>query len=471
MIARFKKRTRKMNPMLLNVIVISAILHVVAAVLVGGYIVSTSMQTKEPEFEPPPSMERIEPKKIQYQVQMAEQQKKSASSKPQKRIQVKAINNLNVPKINIALPQINTKIGVSGMSQGIGRGTGLGGGGGLGMGAKAVSLFKVKASGERFLFLVDASERTMTDIKGGLKAYNAIRNEITKLINGLPPSIVFNVGFFDTDSSSVQFKFFKESLQAATPDVKKEFSDWVKTVNPDTSNTGIEKTNYSLKKRMPRSTMNHALQITQVAMEQKADAAFIISGGWQDVYEKVRRSPNREELKWLRAEREKRLKEYEKAGWDRAKLREHAKERARWAREAQQAYAAYQKKRESSGVGRQLGSNWQTWASKNFKEVPEGPPDPRPEYYTPGNFPFYYEKKDVQAYLRSVIDEHYGSGASRQKYSINLIVFMGDAEIEQFEQKDKKGFRDMQNEWKSFTRDFRGRYSLLKSKTDAIKSE
>lgn len=453
--------------MLFNVIVISAILHVVAAILIGGYIVSTSMQQKKPEFEAPPPAERIEPQKIQYQVKMAQQQKESQSAKPQKRIQVKAVSNLNVPQINIQMPQINTKVSASGLTNGIGRGSNLGGSGGLGMGAKAVSLFKVKASGERFLFLVDADERTMTDIKGGIKAYNAIRNEITKLINGLPPSIVFNVGFFD---NRARVQLFKESLQAATPDLKKEFAAWVETINPNTSDVGVKDPNYRLQRRMERSSMNQPLQITQIAIEQKADATFIISGGWGDIYERVRRTPTKEELDWLRKEREKRQKEYEKLGWTREKLREFAKERAAWSRMAQQKYEEYNKGREAKGVGRQLGSNWLNWARQNkIPGEPQEPPAPAPEYYTPGAYNFYYEKEDVEAYLRSVIDENYGTGASRQKFSINLIVFMGDAEIDQAEEKNKKEFKDRQSEWRSFTRDFNGRYSLLKSKTDAIK--
>ena len=469
MISQFKKKTRKLNPMLLNVIVISAILHVVAAVLIGGWIVSTSMAPPEPEFAPPPPTEKMVPKKIEYSVAMAQQQKKSVSSKPKKRIQVKAINNLNTPKINIALPQINTKIGVAGIGKGIGRGSALGGGG-LGMGAKAVSLFKVKASGERFLFLVDCTDRTMTDIKGGLKAYNAIRDEITKLINGLPPSIVFNVGFFDKAGPTVQFLFFKQGLQAATPSAKSEFASWVKTINRDADNVGIDNNgNYRLTKKMPRSTMNHSLQITQVAMEQKADAAFIISGSWTDLYENVRRSPDKKELDWLKKERDKAKKAYEKAGWDRAKLREYAKESAQWTRDAQLAYKAYQEKRVKSGGNRQLGTDYYKWAQKNFKDQPEGPEGDAPEKYTPGNYKFFYEKKEVQAYLRSVIDENYGTGASRKKYSMNLIVFMGDDEIKQAMDKDKDQFKEDQRVWKGFARDFKGRFSLLKSKTVAIK--
>ena len=45
--------------------------------------------------------------------------------------------------------------------------------------------FGIKASGNRVIFIIDASRFMLTDEKGGIPAYNKVKDEIAQMMAGL----------------------------------------------------------------------------------------------------------------------------------------------------------------------------------------------------------------------------------------------------------------------------------------------
>ena len=112
------------NLPLVNVLVISLLLHVVAGLVVGSVVIARSFTEEEKEFKPPPKITKVEPKKIQYKQDVKKQQKDSAPPRPDP-IQVPTPDNLSVPDISVDISGTSPNVEVG---QGTGAGSGLGNG-------------------------------------------------------------------------------------------------------------------------------------------------------------------------------------------------------------------------------------------------------------------------------------------------------------------------------------------------------
>ena len=116
----------------------------------GGITLYEAMRPLDADFEDPPPAEKIERVKLEYKVRMQEKQKQSA--RPKQKLQVQSVNNVNMPDLDIQVPNL-------GSSGNVGRfGDGRFGeleGGSLGIGEVSVDLFDIKSKGEKFLFVID----------------------------------------------------------------------------------------------------------------------------------------------------------------------------------------------------------------------------------------------------------------------------------------------------------------------------
>ena len=117
-------KKKNYNLPLVNVLVISLLLHVVAGLVVGSVVIARSFTEEEKEFKPPPKITKVEPKKIQYKQDVKKQQKDSAPPRPDP-IQVPTPDNLSVPDISVDISGTSPNVEVG---QGTGAGSGLGDG-------------------------------------------------------------------------------------------------------------------------------------------------------------------------------------------------------------------------------------------------------------------------------------------------------------------------------------------------------
>lgn len=294
----FKPKKEKRG-LLYQVFILVAIIQISALVAFSGYIVSQSI-IEEQKLDAPPPVEKVQPAAQEHKVRVERQQKKSR--KMTKRIQVANPQNVNAPEVKVTIPaSISTGAGISTVSDKV-----------MSVGMKiavtTVEIGGIKSKTEKVLICVDAGPYLMTDERGGLDTYKVIREDIKRLVNNLPSTVLFNLMAFDI-STGAQMKFFQGNLVAATAFNKRIACDWINPINTALGKTGVGSIRgpyYNLKyeflKQPPASQyynpwISNIYRVYQAALEQGADTIYILTTSWVD--------PDKIKLPWSDAETER----------------------------------------------------------------------------------------------------------------------------------------------------------------------
>lgn len=275
---------KKMNPMLVKVIVISVLVHVVGAFIAGVVTIATIVIQDDAQFEEPPKVTEEEPPR-EVKVQIRPQQPRQEQAQ---RLRMRPVANIAVANVDVNLPSMDQNFTVSAGLGGVGGGRLLGGTrGSIGMGLSDISVFGLKTRAERILFVIDTNRRMVTDEKGGLDSYRVIKDEISDMVGNLSAGTLFNVMLTDIR----RIKLFKPRLVPSGNEVHQELIKWISTVNNNAATPGLEGVSGSimpLLRALPESEMqaavswnnghNHTAFMTQLVIEQSADAIFMITG-------------------------------------------------------------------------------------------------------------------------------------------------------------------------------------------------
>ncbi len=276
-------KKKKMNPLLMKVIVISVGMHVIAGFIAGIITVANIVIQEDAQFEEPPVVEIEEPPppvKVQIKPQQPKQQQAQ-------RLSMRPVANIAVAQVDVNLPDMDQSFTVSAGLGGIGGGSLLGGTrGSIGMGLSDVSVFGLKTRAERILFVIDANRQMVTDKKGGLNSYKVIKDEITDMVGNLSAGTLFNVMLQDRSRTML----FKPQLTSAGAEVHQELIQWINPINASATKVGLEDNRLAKKpqlKTLNGEAVNTAIRhgwrgnetgfITQVALEQNVDAIFFIT--------------------------------------------------------------------------------------------------------------------------------------------------------------------------------------------------
>ena len=268
--------------LLYQVFIVVAIIQVILLVALGGVIVTQSIITDDKKFDAPPTIEKVDQAKKETRVRVQQQQKKT--QKLTRRISITNPQNTNLPQVNITLPQsMSTGAGISAISS-------------IDMTSKfnivttTVDIGGIKSKTEKVLICIDTGKYLMTDERGGLDTYKAIRDDIKKLVNSLPPTVLFNLMAYSTEYGT-SINMFQPSLVAATSANKKMACDFVEPLNASLSRLGPGGNNYKLKypflPQPPDSNhysqyVSNIYRIYQAALEQGADTIYILTTSWTD---------------------------------------------------------------------------------------------------------------------------------------------------------------------------------------------
>ena len=181
-------------------------------------------------------------------------------------------------------------------------------------GTTNVNFFGIKSKGRRIAFLIEAERYMLTDPKGGIPAYQIVKEEIANMISKFGVSTAFNVLMFDHFHLSA----FSERLVPGTTANMSKVRDWLYPVNQDFAKIGLASIGYpALKAKtevepiQSRLLQGYMLAI-QYALESDVDTVFIITSGWRhmsafenqeeiDAFLKKQRWGEKEEREWLAA--------------------------------------------------------------------------------------------------------------------------------------------------------------------------
>lgn len=297
------EQKRKMNPMLIKVIIVSVLVHVVLAFVAGVITVANIVIKEEAQFEEPPAVEEVEPPK-EVKVQIPQQQ---APKMQAQNLTMRPVANISVASVDVNLPSMSDSFTVSAALGDIGNGGNLLAGtrGSLGLGISNVSVFGLKTRAERILFVIDTNRQMVTDKKGGLNSYQVIKDEIIDMVGNLSAGTLYNVMLHDRNRTML----FKPQLVPAGADSHQQLIRWIAPINSDANNPGLEGVRGASRPSLPTladDPVNDALPIshrgndtgfiTQTALEQGIDAVFFITG-YHKGFEAVRRRMTEKEQK------------------------------------------------------------------------------------------------------------------------------------------------------------------------------
>lgn len=182
------KIVRRFNKALIQVIAISLLVHVIGLFILGSVVIFQNLQVEEAEFEAPQlPIESIEPQRIE--VRLNKLQKKSKP--PRARISVMNPSQINVPNLDLDLPDINDNAYVGGF----GRGHGMTGGS-FDLGKMAVDFFGISDDAERVAFVVDYSLSMNREVEKGVSRFTLMKQELVRSISSLPSSTMVATIFF-----------------------------------------------------------------------------------------------------------------------------------------------------------------------------------------------------------------------------------------------------------------------------------
>ena len=435
-----------MNPMLLNVLLISGGVHAVALFILGSITVYKYIIPDEAQFEEPSSVvEEQPPPEVKIEIKQQPPKQQAMQS-----LRMKQVGNIAVSAVDVNLPNMQESFTVSAGMGGFGSGSLLGGTRGtLGIGMSDISVFGLKTRAERILFVIDANSQMLTDTKGGLRSYKIIKDEITDMVGNLSAGTLFNVMMADKRNS----KFFKKQLVPAGQEVHQQLIQWITPINANARNAGLvegardvgRERLETLSKEATHEDILWANQpgndtafVTQLAIEQDVDAIFFIAG-YHRGFERVRRRlTEQEEADWIRFSTSQKYQDQlavhqievpimqNRINYKMAKINEERKKKGQPARVLNSRWGIYSDYRE-------LGLEWET-------EHPGWRPD------------YFLESREIEKYFKSVVDILY-TNKGGEKPSVNVILFLaGDEEM-------RKEWEDQLDDYTDF---FRGKYRIIR---------
>ncbi|MFA6285853.1 MAG: hypothetical protein WC661_00610 [Opitutaceae bacterium] len=301
-------------------ILVTVIIHAVV-VGIAGYVVTETLINKKKILEAAPPMDSSFKKQVEHRLQVARKAGGSAPSPVSaQRIVSTASDALQLPDMP-QLPQVGAS-SLSGAGFGAGMGTaGPGTGfntGGLGTGNSGAGFMPMSFLGitnqraSKVVFAVDVSQDLMDIRKGGFLAFGIIRDEIMRLVSTLSSATEFNVVL--SERSGV--RLFADQLMPGTVENKTKFFAWMKPINSNMDNLGLNSAKGSVPWRRvipPNSGIDPDyraawwLSPVHAAIQLKPDVIFVITGsygnGWLEMsdadFAKVKADYERADKAWV----------------------------------------------------------------------------------------------------------------------------------------------------------------------------
>ena len=442
-----KKKT--INPLLMKVIIASLALHLVGGIIAGSVKFYNYIKKDRVFEEPPPTEVEEPPPEVNVEIQ-PEQPLEQFEQK----LALPSIAEISIGNLDLTLPGMDQNFTVSAAVGNIGGSSLLNGiKGNIGIGLSNANVFGLKTQAEKFLVVIDANREMVADSKGGLNSYQMIKDEVTSMVENFSPGTLFNVIFYDQG----KVLFFKPKLVAAGPEIRNELIEWMRPVNSDPTTVGLKdfkETRPITIRKLPQEIVHEVLPniqwagnqvgyTTQMAIEQNADAIFLITG-YHRGFEELRRPMNQEEAaEWARIANSK---DYQN------KLAKHKSEISEMRQRIKEELQEINESRTRNGKPPRILKDPQNV----YKSAEELGLDWKNKH--PGDAPSYViDPKEIEDYFEKVVTECYGS---RKGPSVNVILFLaGDEEFSD----------DWEKQLNQYVRFFKGKKRIIRG-ADEINS-
>lgn len=396
--------------------------HAVIIFLLGLVILSV------PLIDPPaltavvaPVDPTIEVESVQLQKVQRVSHASSASATPTFTITSNALSNVTIPDFD-RKASLDVTIGMQGFGADMGLGFEPDGV------ESKVNFFGIKSSGKRIAFVIDAEKFMLEDKKGGMPAYEKVKEEIGRMLAGLNRATAFNLLVYEGGRLAT----FRDKLIPAQPSAIREALAWLAPLNKDFDRLGIaasaEYNSMQVKatnlEPVQAKDISGYPKAIQAALEMDVHTLFIINSGWRHMH----RTPTEKEKKELEKRREKE--------WD-------EKKQAEWALAVKEAHDFVDKEnaaRKAKGVPPKVIADW--WPLVRQRSPKTAYP---PSYrgYTP---------EEVEDTIKHSVSDLYRD-ANKPRPEVNVVLFIGE---------DEMVSPVIEEHFKNLTRGNRGKLKVLK---------
>lgn len=267
---------------------VSLSIHAVVILIAASFVAVKVIIKDDQGFEAKPvNRPKMQLKKLQVPVNVKKQQK--PKPKLRKRLVVKHKLDRKTPEFK--MPEI------TGVKGGLGNASGTGGlgGGGVGFNIPEINIFGVKSRGEKIFLILDSDAHMMYDEMGGMEAYTIIKNELIRIVDELPSTVLFNVAVFQRgDNCQVLFP----SLVSASSGNAAIMKEWLDPLNMISK--GMDDKDYGTKTLGPGGTAikeefnldplksyGYWVNPACFAMKQQADSIYLLTSRWGTLQHRV----------------------------------------------------------------------------------------------------------------------------------------------------------------------------------------
>lgn len=436
--------------MLINVLIISGAVHVLALLILGGITVVKYIIPDDAEFDEPPAIEEVEPpKEVKVDI-------KPPAPTPQRQmnnLQMRPMANIAISNVDVALPSMDQSFTVS---TGVGS---LGGNlmgstrGSIGIGMSSVNVFGLESRGEKILFVIDASRNMVYDEKGGLDSYKVIKDEITNLVGNLAAGTLYNVMLYENTA----YKLFKPQLVSAGASSTAELAQWFAPFNSSINTVGIGRgaqriqiqTELEDYPRMHAGLLRwpNTAALTQLTLEMKVDAIFYITGQHPG-YGRVRKDLTKEEQVEYEIRAKEEAERIKNDPESQAMIAARQAERDQMQKTIEAKVKALNAQRAANGlppkvITTHLEANMNMFGLKYSTPTPPRVP----------NYPIIWaEEREIKRYFKT-LDEKLFLDRGDRPPNINVILFLAE---------DEELRKEAEDSLKGFVRDYKGKMKIIR---------
>lgn len=286
--------------------------------------------------------------------------------------------------------------------------------------ASDINFFGISGSGKKVVFIIDATPNMLVDEKGGMTAYDNVKEEVGIMLANLNRHTHFNVLLYQ----GKRLVSFREKLVPGLPSNLRMAIEWIDPLNREYEALGLrgdfgdplDVADYEEPEIVARDVAHYTKAI-QKAMEWEANAIFCISSGYEDM-RRSRTPEMMEEIKKL-VEENPGTQGRVDAGAQKAWQAAVAKTRAWLAKEN----AA----RREKGVSQKVVTNFNQLVIQRTGVRPPGRTGGTPagggkiEPLPP------ITPKDVERHVKKLVKHHYDE-KDLDEPSLHIVVFLGEDE-------------------------------------------
>ncbi len=158
-----------------------------------------------------------------------------------------------------------------------------------------VNFFGLSGSGRKIVFIIDATPEMLVDEKGGMSAYDKVKNEVGVMLANLNRGTHFNLLLYEGD----ELVAFRPKMVPGLPSNLREAIEWLDPLNRDYEALGLRRNFGTSLEVSPNDSLpiaavdvSHYTKAVQKALEWQAGAIFCITSG----YRGMNRTPTPEML-------------------------------------------------------------------------------------------------------------------------------------------------------------------------------